>query len=46
LYLVKHLVELHEGQIWAESEGPWQGLNLLCSHPNLSQACKGRRLLL
>jgi two-component system phosphate regulon sensor histidine kinase PhoR len=25
LYLVKHLVELHEGQIWAESEGPGKG---------------------
>ncbi len=25
LYLVKHLVELHEGQIWAESEGPSKG---------------------
>lgn len=25
LYLVKHLVELHEGQIWAESEGVGKG---------------------
>ncbi|MCS7263755.1 MAG: ATP-binding protein [Armatimonadetes bacterium] len=25
LYLVKHLVELHEGQIWAESEGQGKG---------------------
>lgn len=25
LYLVKHLVELHEGQIWAESEGLGKG---------------------
>lgn len=25
LYLVKHLVELHEGQIWAESEGIGKG---------------------
>ncbi len=33
LYLVKHLVELHEGQIWAESEGLGKGATFFVRLP-------------